>query len=583
MTHPHYLRGTERDTGYARQWFTVAGSTTAESEGDTMVHRLRSLSAVSAIRQPRSGKVCRESETFFAATTFWDWVYARTRRNCTPWVIVFNARWLMHLLEVETQVDTFGVEVLTNWDGTGPLFLRLAKPHPSGGRPLRLRVICHTNIWRGTSRSEMAASIPNLEEPVDWDHDTSTALTADVLSRMMEGWTQALVDGDFGALQPTVGRQAMAAVKRRVKAGELLVHGKPHAERLEREAYVGGRCEARPGRYEQVWEADIPSCYPTIMRENPMPGRLVESHETPMGGYLVPSLEDYLDSFLVIADVMVQQDVPAIPRRLEGGGADHPVGEPFRAALPTPWLQWALEHDAILSVGTILAYEPTEVLSSLMRDLVSARRGAVVVGNMAGAQTMKVMANAVHGKMGQRRRVWETVPDEPCPDRYWEGWFGPALDDQSATPQVYEWRWRDGAAQRLLRDEGGAESMVAISAHTSAHARLRLFTLMRLADEFAGPHGWVYADTDGLYVTESAKTVLERQGGDLRFSGPYDLHVIKRKQYRKDGRMVASGLPAGARQMSPELWETDRWPAWQLGATEERGRVRVHGQRWGIS
>ena len=581
-THPHFLRAAKRPTTPVRQWFTVAGSSMAHSEGNTMVHRLQALDAVCGVRMPRGGRFNHVPQRFSDAVGFWDWVWQRSLRNCTPWLVCYNGRWLMHLLELEAEIERSNIEIVTNWDGSGPLFLRLRKPHPSGGRPLRLRVICHTNIWRNTPISEMAASIHNPEELGDEFDSASTAATADVLSRMMEGWTQALVDGDLGSMQPTIGRQAMSAVKRRVGTRELLVHGNPTVQRIERSAYLGGRVEARVGRYPEAYEADIPSCYPTIMQDWMMPGRLVEVADIGFHGPHHAMLRDYLKRFLVIASVTVEQNVPAIPRRIERGGASHPVGERFRAVLPTPWLEWALERDYIHAVGTVLAYEPTGVLGDLMSDLVAARNVAMHRGNVAGAQTLKVLANAVHGKMGQRQRKWEDVAGVYPPEEFWHGWFGPMDFDLSENPECYEWRWRDQGAQRLVRSEG-FETLTAIAAHTSAHARLQLWELLDTADRVAEDGlGWYYADTDGLYVSRPARDALRRNGGNLRITGPFELEVLARKQYRKDGRLVAAGLPANARQMSPELWETDRWPAWQMGASDEPGRIRVYGQSWRI-
>lgn len=576
MTRPHYLRPLERATPAVRHWTAVAAATEAVMEGATTVHRLGRLWSVRG-RRSRGGVVTHaEPVSHASAADWWAQEWEAAPRNATPWVVCHHGRWLMHFLDLESQIRGAGAEVTTCWDGGGPLFVRVTLPS-EGARPKRLRLVCHSNLWRGLTVGDMAAG---LDIPSGGDRVDAARRAAEVLSRMTEGWTSALQDGDFGALQPTVARQAVAALKRHSPPRELLVHGDPAAQRLEREAYVGGRVEARPGLTAEAWEADIPSCYPTIMTAEAMPGRLAEVWPAPLGSTTVGDLAGALEAHLVVAEVVCEQDRPAIPRRLEAGGADHPVGEPFRSVLPTPWLRWALDRGQVRRVGAMALYEPTRALAAVMERLIAARRGREAAGDHAGALTLKICANALHGKLGQHRRAWETVAGVDPPDEYWLGWVGPAPDDPDGP--VWEWRWRDGAAQRLVREEG-AEAMTAVAAHVSAHARLRLWELLDAAD---GPDGggWLYADTDGLWVTAAGLRRLTEAGRAeaLRITGPSELEVIAPKQYRVGGRLTAAGLPAAARQQSPEQWEVDRWPSWELGAGDEPGAVRVHHQTWTI-
>lgn len=578
IRHSKFLRPL-KSTSVPRYFATVAVESTSMPEGDVDTHRL-SRGHVSLFR-----RTPRAHFQFSSPATFWAVLAREARPGESMWVIVANARWAMHLLDAERELLAYW-DVLTSWDAPGPMFIRAVEKHPpEGAKPKRIRIICHTNIWRNTS-------IQTLAEDLGMTRWNSAASISQVLGRAAQDWFDTLREHDLGPFQPTIARQGMAGFKRRIKRAEVLIHNNRTALEMEREAYRGGRNEARPVTLDKAWTIDIRSAYPTVMIDHTMPGNL---RDVMLESEYGPESPDRLMKMVtgnghglveppravkVIARCRINQTERVFPDRSYQTPV-YPMDRPFDTTLTTPELQFAHARGWIEHIGDRVFYDSTNVFSSYMRELVEIRAERQAQGRAGANAALKLLANSLYGKLGQRRRTWEAV-EGLMPPPAGNTWHAPHPDDDTDDPEVHQWRWRAGKAWLLAKREG-TESIPAVAAHVTAQCRLDLWALWNAA----GYGAW-YADTDGIIVDAGGLERVRRrfgrqvQAGRLKIDGPFEVEVIAPKQRRQDGEMVAAGLPKGATQVAPDEWQTDHWAPWQLGGTEkgEEGLLRVHRGAW---
>ena len=552
-----------------RVFFTVDVSTRAHREGDCTVHAFDSAAVTFTRRRGRT----METQLCFSAAELWEWVRDRLRSypGESPIFVGMDLAWELHLLDAAGELEEHW-EVLQRWTAPAPLFVRLREADvPEGRRPMRLRLVCASNLARQLTLEDFVEDSRTLAGP--WDRSRA-------LATVVADWCDLIETADLGGFQPTIARQSHAALRRRIGPRDLLVHNDPTALRLERAAYVGGRCLAEPANLTDAFVVDIRSSYPATMMDHPMPGHLLGTWKRADSGPLtVRHLGEALLDREVIAEVTIEPAVPAWPVRRDDNTVIYPAEGVWSATLTSPELRTALAAGIVAEVGDVAFYARTTVFRRLMAELVELRRVLESEDRHAMALMLKVLANAVYGRTGQHRRDWETVAGIVPPEGA-TTWYGPHPDDHDADAECLEWRWHDGEAQCLRRGVGH-ESMLAVAAHVTAHGRRKLWDIMGTAQEVH------YADTDGIITTRAgaerirASTLMP----PTTISGPHVARIHAPKQYHLDGRLKAAGLQRGARPLDGRTWATDRWPAWHssAGADEPHGTIRVHRGTWTLT
>lgn len=290
---------------------------------------------------------------------------------------------------------------------------------------------------------------------------------------------------------------------------ELHVH--PVAEGLERAAYHGGRTQ--PFLVGQpcplpIHDLDINSLYPSVMIDQPFPIRLLQVRE----GDDAALRETVETGGLVIADVEVTVERPCIPYvDTETAKLTFPVGT-FRATLTSPELAVAYREGIVRDVRAWAVYEGAAIFADYIAAMYSRRLRAREEGREAISLLFKYLMNNLYGKFGQKREVWTCVgPCDPS-DVGTETFIGP--DGKSFVEKRF-----NGQRWVCAQTVEAYNSFPAIAAFVTAYARVRLWSAMNVAGNYA-PHPdggrqgreFYYCDTDSLFVSDVGRARLDAAG-----------------------------------------------------------------------
>ena len=98
----------------------------------------------------------------------------------------------------------------------------------------------------------------------------------EIVERALEELLRWWSANDYGKFRWTAPGLAMAAYRHRFMRQEITFHDHQNVRQLERQSYFGGQLEAYwIGPIKQkVWQYDVVSLYPAVMRGNLYPVRL---------------------------------------------------------------------------------------------------------------------------------------------------------------------------------------------------------------------------------------------------------------------------------------------------------------------
>lgn len=348
---------------------------------------------------------------------------------------------------------------------------------------------------------------------------------------------------------------AMAAYLFRHYHTPIYIHNNGEAIKLERESYKGGRCECfYLGDFgdEKYYILDVNSLYPYVMRNNSYPIRYREIKHS----ITTDTFAGYLQGLSVVAKVRLETDEPVYPVKIER--TIFPIGT-FETTLCTPELKYALEHNHIKDVISVVTYEQAMIFTSYVDTLYRLRREFADKGNAEYTEICKKLLNSLYGKFGQKAENWEKIGDAPDePDRE-------ELIFYTEPRRVMRLRYLLGEIFELKGYSESFNSFPAIAAHVTAFARMHLWSLMQLA----GIGNYFYCDTDSLIVNE---TGLHNLSGLLNDTEIGKLKVQERtthlvihglKDYETDAKTVIKGIRKNAVAISDTTYEQQKWPTFK--------------------
>jgi hypothetical protein len=522
---------------------------------------------------------------FTKSDEFWAWLIARYRSNTSVWLIGHGI------------ARTF--TLLRGWELLDSGFWRLTPhQHDSRGRKAEREddieqentlvvdndppviMLLHHDGWTvhvvdienygRCTLSEVYESIHNVpyERPADSDgFDRWRFHLEKVVESIRKRFVSLLefwLNCDLGNWRHTLGGLAMAAYRHRfMGTNSLLVHNCLQALEVERESLVGGefRCfwvgrvlellgrndGRRPGdgssgrqcRIGPIYQLDVNSLYPSVMRGNVYPRDFVAWKEP-------GSIEDIVQwqqYLCLIARVYVATEHDTYPVMV-GGERQWAVGR-FWTTLAGPELKRALQRGHILAVGRLTAYGWAELFTQFVEWFHQRRLSAISRNDEIGQRWAKSLPCALAGKFGQWHHPYDSI-------RYWGdehpryGSWVEVFDDQT----VREFRSISGQVQIKQSGIEALNSIPAIEAYVNSYARCRMDDLRKIA----GIENLIYQDSDGLHVTQDGFDRLQSEMESM----PHELgklrlvRVIETAEYRgphdytANGEHCVAGLPADA-------------------------------------
>ena len=499
----------------------------------------------------------------------WTLLMDEASRNDVVTVMGHNIGFDLQILNIEGFIREYQWEITRLVDAHPPTYMYLRRHKAT------IKFIDTYNIWP-LPLSKIADELGH-ERTMALDFaDNETELMNHcirdtvVLADLIIAWRETIIRYQLGKFAPTIGAQAMASFRRIMEPRTVVVHNNEPALKLERRAMFGGRCEAYTiGHLGKVTQLDIRSCYPYLMGIADYPIRLIKHIPNGQIADLITGMIDYS----VIADVKLETDKPAFPARDNLGNVCYPVGR-YWTTLTTVELEYAMGLGAIVDVGEIAYYASGKIFTKWANRVLELRQQARGDDNAAMELSVKILANSLHGKFGQRGRMWKNVPDHiaPADAVIW-------IDEDDETGKHTTYRRRVDLIQKLVISGETRDSCPSIAAHVTATARRYLWAIM----EQAGLEHVHYIDTDGLIVDDIGHDNLRSEKGNA----PGRLHeqasgyciVYGVKEYQISGRMVQAGLPGNAKEIDPGVWTYERFEPWRMDGSQIPGVVRVIEER----
>lgn len=518
----------------------------------------------------RVGKATRQSSqqwhTFRYQRGFWDFVDSHAYERQRLYLVAHNV--------------TFDFKVTNGFKQLRRRGYKLTKLINAGTRNIwqfqkgKKTVIILDNMnFFSSSLDALGASIgipklemPSMDAPFDqWE--TYCKRDVEVMIKAWEVWREFLTVNDLGNFAKTLASQSFNAYRHRFMPEEIWIHTNDAAVQLEREAYHGGRTEAFfIGKLpkEKYYYLDVNSMYPSVMRDDVYPTKLIGVK----GKMTIPQLVDHLKTHAVIARVEI--DTPEnVFSTVYDNRLIFPTGR-YITSLTTKELEYALSHNYIKRVLSASIYERGRIFSEYVDFFYTKRLEYKASGNPAFAYCCKLLLNCLYGKFGQRQEVFEKVAEvEDEVNKIWSEY------DMTVKKYV-NYRQINGIVEKSQGHIEGFNSFVAIAAHVTANARMKLWDYMQKI----GKENVYYCDTDSIFTNRTgyakAKKYLDDSAlGALGCKGESEtLDIRGAKDYRFGEAETIKGVRRNARRVSENVYVQTRFEgllgAWRADRLDEQ-------------
>ena len=509
------------------------------------------------------GKPTRHKRVEFTdKESFWLWLSAQINVRRVTWVFAHNITFDLTVLGFWELLDrdqyTLG-PIRKNWtdkktgkrkktrwqgflvDNDPPVIVQVK--HKSGAI---VNFVDTFNYWR-KSLSEIGSDVnlPKLDRP---PKGMSKAALRKYCERDVDILVEALTrmftfcrNNDIGMFRYTIASQAFAAW-RHIKSHAMVNVDRPDAVKaLERRSYYGARCELLyVGSVDMpLWELDVQSMYPSIMRGNPFPRRLFNSWLD--GGPFVARMPE--PGLCTIAEVLVNS--PNVPFPVRTAHGVYWATGRFWTTLCGPELKRAWDDGLVIEVAQWSSYKMGRLFDDYVDKFWKLRTDYGSSNQSLEEGMSKDLLTNLHGKFGQLTPLWELF-DDFQPSIRW----GTERHRREDTGESITIRCIAGQAFRMADRIDHKHSFCAISAYVCAYARERLRQLVKIA----GQGHVYYVVADALYVDMFGKASLEAAGevsegklGKLRIKSSGDTSEFNAvHQYRIGSKRVRGGIKHGA-------------------------------------
>lgn len=529
MRHAHLLRKTKRSEMPSQLIFVDCETHSRPVDDVTVEARLWFGWACYVRRHHGTSWSKPQWFRFESVETYWSWVSSLNRDNSRLYIYSHNQSFDFTVLQGFSQLPKYGYQLKTAVIEGPPTIITYK-------RDMASLVFLDTLNYFRMPLKQLGSEIkmPKLRMPTETSSrarwDAYCRRDVKVMLRAMLQYIIFLQSNDLGGYKPTLASQALSTYRHRFMQAEIYMDDHPSALALARGAYHGGRVEcAHIGKLAgPLYQLDINSQYPFVMRNNTMPTRLLNYTVNAT----VLELAGWVKDKHCVAEVTIKTDSPAYPVYV-----DHkllfPIGT-FRAYLTTPEIIRALARNEVMQVHQVALYRPDNIFSDFVDFFYDARIKFKMLGEEAFYFMAKILLNSLYGKFGQSGQVYKEIETVASLDiKRW-------IEIDADAGEVHQYRQFGGIVQERSREGEARESHPAIAAHVTAYARLYLWSLI----EHAGVNNVFYYDTDSLLVNSNGyhrlkqfmhplqlgalKEVAIYQNVELRGAKDYSFDVVER-------------------------------------------------------
>jgi hypothetical protein len=349
-------------------------------------------------------------------------------------------------------------------------------------------------------------------------------------------------ENNLGGIPYTLPGLAFSAYTHSFMKRQINIHVKESVLTLERQSYFGGRCECffigRPAK-GMYYKVDINSMYPFVMSNNYYPVKYLKAGVNVSVDAIVKTSPLYC----FIAECEIETRLPVYAKRLNDK-LIFPVGR-FVTTLTTPSLLFGITRGHIKKIIKVACYKKAIIFKEFVNYFYNKRLSFRSDNNPAFAYVCKLILNSLYGKFGQRssKVVYVGVNNKAKDIRRL------IIDAETHMVSIHQVFF----GRETITDQGEDEainSMPAISAHVTDHARLLLWSLI----EKAGRRNCFYCDTDSIILNESGMKNLtskihpDRLGLLKIEAKSANVNIKGAKNYIFGGDTKIKGIPKRAKQ-----------------------------------
>lgn len=362
------------------------------------------------------------------------------------------------------------------------------------------------------------------------------------------------------AFHPTRAGQSRLIFTEKYEHQKIKYHDNADASAMDRHAYYGGRTDLwYVGEKEgPIYQLDINSLYPYVMKENWYPCELLESGRE--GMTMKRLIKERPRSFT--AEVWLNTDDTPYPVR-NREGTWFCKGK-VRTILTGPELFEAVQSDHVVKIGRYNRYRLCMLFDQFVSDFWVMRKAAQDRKDKTQDTIVKLLMNSLYGKFGQQTGEW-MFHDSGMPPEY----YGEGIVAGMNTSEDVDWRCLGGHVFHRWGKHEAPKSFIAIASYVTSYARC-------LMDDWrykAGQGNVYYQATDSLYCNQEAYDQVEGLGGiqptvlgkfknelthnKLKFIG---IHRLER-----EGEMLKLRGEGKNTKIGNGLFEVKMWESFQSG------------------
>lgn len=515
---------------------------------------------------------------FYNCNDFWAWLFSLHKQSKKIYVVSHNIKYDMSVLNAWHYLPDDG------WTCSKPFFNNNVMIMGFRKDKKKIVLINNGNYFM-TSLKEIGKTVGLEKLDVDFrtvsDSDLSLYCKRDVeiLIKLWQIFLNFISSEDVGGFKPTIGSLAIHAFRHKFMDHEIFIHKHERAILLERLAYHGGRTECfRLGKFEgeDYYKLDVNSMYPYVMKNEVYPTKMI------FHGYScsVDKLAELLQDRLIIAQVTISTCDNYYPIKTDSK-LIFGIGT-FITTLCTPELKLAIDSNVIIRVHEYCVYESAPIFENYVKFFWRKRCEAIESNNQIFNYFFKLMLNSLYGKFGQRacemKVVGKCEPNE----------FRVENCINADSHERFELIYFCGLIYRREFIGESYDSFVAIAAHVTSYARIKLLELM-LKTRF---DNIMYCDTDSLFINrtglDNLKSVIEPKTlGMLKIEDQTNCFVIHNcKDYSFGDSIKIKGIKKDAEMIDESTFRQDHWLSMKglLNSEQAFGYKRIstikHLNRW---
>jgi hypothetical protein len=413
--------------------------------------------------------------------------------------------------------------------------------------------ILSTTNWFDQSLEKLGEVLGLKKGKVDFKTATKQELKVycrrdvEILVEAMKHYITFLRTHRLGKFSLTKASQAANAYRHRFMDHKIMLHKKPEATLLEREAYMGGRVECfRLGEQKggPFVSLDVNKMYPFVMKIMEYPWELVEynSHLE------IDRYSDILKSHCVIAEVEIDTPEPAFAVQVKGKTI-FPIGK-FNCFLCTTGMQYALGQGYIKKIIRSAVYRKADLFSEYVDYIDNIRIGYKQDNNEVMELLCKYMHNGLYGKFAEKEVIREEY-DEYTGRNYWKE---EVLNIDTGAITIMTKLMNKFIMQ--YSEKEGKNAFPAIAAHVTENARFVLWEIIC----GIGRGRVLYCDTDSIKIRKTDMVKVQwpmdkTNLGALKIEDASEqLYIGGAKNYRTEKYRKIKGIPEKATEIAPNVF-----------------------------